>query len=66
MNDFDQESAKEDADLYRLDGRFYDLSEENGVLLLQLRSSVIWERGFVCGLFFSALIALAISYNWSV
>lgn len=58
MNDFDQKRAADHLDLYRSDGRYYDLSEENGVLLLQLRRSVIWDRCAIGSLAFS-LLAIA-------
>lgn len=47
MHDLNSKSAAETADLYRFDGRFYDLDETDGVLTLRLRRSVIWERSVV-------------------
>lgn len=44
MDENDEKRAAAHLDLYRPDGRFYDLSEENGVLTLQLRRSALWER----------------------
>lgn len=54
------------ADLYLSDGRFYDLSEENGVLTLQLKNSVIWDR-YVLGVpTFLIFAALLLGLNWNI
>lgn len=64
MNDFDQKNT----DLYRFDGRFYDLNEADGVLTLQLRRSVVWERSLVIALvsLFCWMATVVVSYlSWN-
>lgn len=65
MNDFNQKRADRDADLYRFDGRFYDLNQENGVLILQLRHSVRWERSIISVLAALVIVALPVAFDWS-
>lgn len=54
--DFDQKRAEIEAELTRYDGRLYDISEAEGVLSLQLRRGVAWER--------SLIIALIVLLGW--
>ncbi len=54
----------ETTDLYRLDGRLYDLSEENGVFTLQLRRSVRWERSIIAVLASVLVFGLFMASIW--
>jgi hypothetical protein len=44
------EQRQRDLELYRLDGRNFEISEEDGVLSLQLRSSASWDRVVIAGM----------------
>ena len=57
----------ENGDLYRFDGRFYDLKEADGVLTLKLRPNVIRERlkkkFFAFSLFFTSSLFVMWAVN---
>lgn len=60
MKDFDPKESAKNAQLYRFDGRYYDLSEKDDTLTLQLRRSVIWDRAVI-----SWLSIVVLSMSWA-
>ncbi len=64
MSDFDLQRADRDADLYRFDGRFYDLSEAEGVLTLEMRRSVRVDRSIMSGIITAGWIGLYLLLTW--
>ena len=68
MDELEQKQAAQHLDLYCADGRCYDISEEDGVLTLQLRRSVRADRSIITALItvtWLGLYALMIWMSWN-